>query len=112
MKIGIVTPQDPKTGISMYSASLAVELKNLGNDVSIISPNNSTDKLPIKHEDIDYISPNKYASEDYDITHFQLANSNLHEFQLHLLDDHHKELKNMSNIITTVHDARNFDSFN
>ena len=57
--------------------------------MSIISPNNSIDKLPIKHEDINYISPNNYVPEDYDITHFQLANSNLHEFQLHLLDDHH-----------------------
>ena len=111
MKIGIVTPQDPKTGISIYSAILAVELQNLDNDVSIISPNNSYDKLPFNHDDIDYVSPSKYASEDYDITHFQLANSKYHEFQLHLLDDHHKELKNESNIITTVHDARNFDSF-
>jgi glycosyltransferase involved in cell wall biosynthesis len=112
MKIGIVTPQDPKTGISIYSAILAVELQNLGKDVSIISPNNSIDKLPIKHEDINYISPNNYVPENYDITHFQLANSNLHEFQLHLLDDHHNKLKDMSNIITTVHDARNFDTFN
>ncbi len=28
------------------------------------------------------------------------------------MDDHSKKLKNNSNIITTVHDARNFDSFN
>jgi glycosyltransferase involved in cell wall biosynthesis len=111
MKIGIVTPLDPKTGISIYAAILAVELQNLGKDVSIISPDNSFDNLPIKHEDINYISPNNYVPEDYDITHFQLASSNLHEFQLHLLDDHHKKLKNSSNIITTIHDARNFDSF-
>lgn len=112
MKIGIVTPQDPKTGISIYSAILAVELQNLDNYVSIISPNNSNNKLPFNHDDINYVTPSEYASEDYDITHFQLANSKYHEFQLHLLDEHHKELKNKSNIITTVHDARNFDSFN
>ena len=112
MKIGMVTPLDPRTGISIYSAILAVELKNLGEEVSIISPDNSSNQLPVNLEDIEVITPDDYDSDDYDVTHFQLANSNLHEFQLHLLDDHSKKLKNNSNIITTVHDARNFDSFN
>jgi len=111
MKIGMVTPQDPRTGISIYAAILAVELKNLGEEVSIITPDNSSNQLPVNLDDINIISPENYDTDDYDITHFQLANSNQHEFQLHLLDDHRKKLKNNSNTITTVHDARNFDSF-
>ncbi len=47
MKIGMVTPLDPRTGISIYSAILAVELKNLGEEVSIISPDNSSNQLPV-----------------------------------------------------------------
>ena len=30
MKVGIVTPMDPRTGISTYSVSLAMELLKLG----------------------------------------------------------------------------------
>ncbi len=111
MKIGIVTPLDPRTGISIYSAILAVELENLGEDVSIIRPENSSN-LNVNNENIRLLSPENYEAENYDITHFQLANSNMHEFQLHLLDHHREKLKMNSNIITTVHDARNFDSFN
>ncbi len=111
MKIGMVTPQDPRTGISIYAAILVAELKNLGEDVSIITPDNSSNQLPVNLDDIKIISPENYDVDDYDITHFQLANSNLHEFQLHLLDKQSKKLKNNSNTVTTVHDARNFDSF-
>ena len=92
MKIGMVTPLDPRTGISIYSAILAVELKKLGEEVSIISPDNSSNQLPVNLEDIEVITPENYDSDDYDITHFQLANSNLHEFQLHLLNDHRRNL--------------------
>ena len=109
MKIGIVTPLDPRTGISSYSQILADELANLGENVSLISPEISN---PYIDEDIKFVSHEDYESEDYDITHFQMANSHLHEFQLHLLENNVKQFKNSSNIITTVHDARNFDSFN
>lgn len=109
MKIGIVTPLDPRTGISSYSQILAGELANLGENVSLISPEISN---PYIDKDIKFVSHEDYESEDYDITHFQMANSHLHEFQLHLLENNVTQFKNSSNIITTVHDARNFDSFN
>jgi len=112
MNIGMITPLDPRTGISIYSAILAVELENLGEKVSIITPETSFNQLAVNLKDVNMISPENYDVDDYDVNHFQLANSNLHEFQLHLLDDHSEELKNNSNIITTVHDARNFDPFN
>jgi glycosyltransferase involved in cell wall biosynthesis len=112
MNIGIVAPLDPRTGISTYSGILALELSKLGEDVTIISPKISTEDMPYGHEDLNIISPIDYDVNNYDITHFQLANSTLHEFQLHLLEDHQEQLKNNANIITTVHDARNFDSFN
>jgi len=77
--------------------------------VSLISPEISNQYID---NDIKFVSHKDYESEDYDITHFQMANSHLHEFQLHLLENNVKQFKNSSNIITTVHDARNFDSFN
>ena len=112
MKVGIVTPMDPRTGISTYSVSLAMELQKLGVKVSIISLENSSNRMLIQDEIIKIVQPENYDVEDYDITHFQLANSYLHEFQLHILQNHYKKLMNNSNIITTVHDARNFDAFN
>lgn len=110
MKIGIVTPLDPRTGISSYSQILAGELANLGEDVSLISPEIS--KQFFTDDDVKFVSQENYESDDYDIIHFQMANSHLHEFQLHLLENNANQFKNSSNIITTVHDARNFDSFN
>ena len=61
---------------------------------------------------MEYITPNNYDVNDYDVTHFQLGYSNLHEFQYHLLGENFEDLKNNPNIITTVHDSRNFDAFN
>lgn len=112
MKVGIITPMDPRTGISNYSETLAIELLKLGEEVTIISPENSSNTLLVKQEKMHFILPENYDSNEYDVTHFQLANSPLHEFQLHILNDHLKELEDNQNIITTVHDARNFDVFN
>ena len=111
MKVGIVTPLDPHTGISVYSGTLAIELQKLGEEVSIISPEINFNELKTKQKQLKFISPENYEVEDFDITHFQLANSYLHEFQLHILEDHRKKLKSNSNIVTTIHDARNFDVF-
>ena len=66
MKIGMVTPQDPRTGISIYAAILAAELKNLGEDVSIITPDNSSNQLPVNLDDIKIISPENYDADDYE----------------------------------------------
>jgi len=106
MKIAIVSPMDPRTGISGYSQGLASALSNLDEDVTIISPDS-----PSKSYGYDTILPEEYSAKDYDVTHFQIACSRLHEFQLHLVQSHYEEMKN-TNIITTVHDARNFDAFN
>ena len=54
MKIGIVTPLDPRTGISSYSQILAGELANLGEDVSLISPEIS--KQFFTDEDVKFVS--------------------------------------------------------
>ena len=111
MKIAIVAPMDPRTGISNYSETLAIELLKLGEEIGIVSPENTSNPFLIEHSKMRTVTPENFDDEDYDITHFQLANSPLHEFQLHLLKDKRKTLKNNPNIITTVHDARNFDPF-
>jgi glycosyltransferase involved in cell wall biosynthesis len=112
MKIGIIAPMDPRTGISNYSETLVMELLKFGEDVSIISPENSKNQGLIKHPNFNHVDPQNYRVDDYGISHFQLANSPLHEFQLHIINKHKDELLNNSNVITTVHDARNFDVFN
>ncbi len=112
MKIAIIAPMDPRTGISNYSETLAIELLNLEQEVDIVSPENSKNSQIIHMDNMNHIKPENYHVEDYDLTHFQLANSPLHEFQLHILYDHKNDLLDNSSIITTVHDARNFDAFN
>ena len=93
MKIGIVTPLDPHTGISVYSGTLAIELQRMGEEVSIISPEINFNELKTKQKQLKFISPENYEVEDFDITHFQLANSYLHEFQLHILEDQQKKIE-------------------
>ena len=112
MKTAIITPTDPLTGISNYSENLAIELLKLDVKVSLISPKNSINKLLTSNENMEYVTPDNYNVDDYDVTHFQLGNSTKHEFQFHLLGENFKDLKNNSNVITTVHDSRNFDVFN
>jgi glycosyltransferase involved in cell wall biosynthesis len=112
MKAAIIAPMDSRTGISNYSENLAIELLKLGVEISIISPNNTSNELLISNKNMEYITPNNYDVNDYDVTHFQLGNSNLHEFQYHLIGENFEDLKNNQNIITTVHDSRNFDVFN
>ncbi|MTK63828.1 MAG: glycosyltransferase family 4 protein [Methanobacterium sp.] len=111
MKIAIVAPMDPRTGISNYSETLAIELLKLGQDVDIVSPENSINSYLNTHKRMNHVRPENYTVGDYDVTHFQLANSPLHEFQLHILSAKNEDLFRNSNIITTVHDARNFDVF-
>lgn len=112
MKIAIVAPMDPRTGISNYSETLVLELLKLGQNVDIISPENSENSNLTNEKRMKHVQPENYSVDNYDVTHFQLANSPLHEFQLHILSDHKNDLISHSNIITTVHDARNFDVFN
>jgi glycosyltransferase involved in cell wall biosynthesis len=112
MKTAIITPTDPRTGISNYSENLAIELLKLDVEISIISPKNSPNKLLTTNDNMEHITPENYDVNDYDVTHFQLGNSPLHEFQFHILGENFKDLKNNPNIVTTVHDARNFDVFN
>ncbi|MCE7698189.1 MAG: hypothetical protein K8E24_004925 [Methanobacterium paludis] len=109
MKIGIISPLNPRTGISNYSETLALEFSKLGEKVDIISP--ETFNSSLKRENVTVIAPDDYEVQNYDINHFQLGNSSFHEFQVHLLKEHEEELKN-SMIITTIHDARNFDALN
>lgn len=111
MKIAIVAPMDPRTGISNYSETLAIELLKLGEEVDIVSPENTSNPFLTEHVKMRNVAPENFNDQDYDIIHFQLANSPLQEFQLHILEDKHKTLKTNPNIITTVHDARNFDTF-
>jgi len=111
MRIAIVAPMDPRTGISNYSETLAIELIKLGQDIDIISPENSSNSYLKSQENMNHVRPEDYSVNEYDVTHFQLANSPLHEFQLHILYDNREDLHKNSNIITTVHDARNFDLF-
>ena len=103
---------DARTGISNYSETLAIELLNLGQEVDIVSPENSENTQLIHMDRMKHVNPEGYNVGDYDVSHFQLANSPLHEFEFHILYDHKKDLLNNSSIITTVHDARNFDVFN
>jgi glycosyltransferase involved in cell wall biosynthesis len=112
MKIALVAPMDPKTGISNYTETLAIELLKLGQKVDIVAPENSKNTQLTKMDGVNHTLPEDYKVSNHDVTHFQLANSPLHEFQLHLIQDHKKDLTLNSNIITTVHDARNFDVFN
>jgi len=111
MKIALIAPMDPRTGISNYSETLALELLNKGQKVDIVSPENSQNSRLTSMDKMKHVKPENYHVEDYDVTHFQLANSPLHEFQFHMLYDHKNDLINNSSIITTVHDARNFDLF-
>lgn len=111
MKIAIVAPMDPRTGISNYSENLAIELIKLGQDVDVVSPENSSNSYLKNQENMNHVKPEDYSVNEYDVTHFQLANSPLHEFQLHIVHDNHQDLLKNSSIITTVHDARNFDIF-
>ena len=112
MRIAIVAPMDPRTGISNYSETLAIELLKLGQNVDIVSPENSENTNLTREKRMKHVKPKDYTVDDYDVTHFQLANSPLHEFQIHVLNNHKKDLITNPNIITTVHDARNFDVFN
>ena len=112
MKIALVAPLDPKTGISNYTETLAIELLKQGNEVDIVSPENSENIQLTQMDGMNHSLPENYRVSDHDVTHFKLANSPLHEFQLHILHDHKSDLLKNPNIITTVHDARNFDAFN
>ena len=56
----------------------------------------------INHDKLEIITPEEFSEKEYDVIHFQLANSPLHEFQLHMMEDHQKTFKQNSNIITTV----------
>lgn len=112
MKIAIVAPMDPRTGISNYSETLAIELIKLGQDVDVVSPENSYNSYLKNQKNMNHVRPEDYSVDEYDVTHFQLANSPLHEFQLHIIYDKREDLLKNSNILTTVHDARNFDIFN
>jgi len=111
MKIAIVAPMDPRTGISNYSETLAIEFIKLGQDVDIVSPNNSYNSYLSSQKRMNHVKPEEYTVDEYDVTHFQLANSPLHEFQFHILSENNEDLLKNDNIITTVHDARNFDIF-
>jgi glycosyltransferase involved in cell wall biosynthesis len=111
LKIAIIAPMDPKTGISNYSETLAIELIKLGQDVDVVSPENSCNTYLTSQERMNHVKPQDYSVNDYDVTHFQLANSPLHEFQLHILLDNSEDLIKNDSIVTTVHDARNFDVF-
>ena len=110
MKIAILTPLNPRTGISSYSEVLALELSKLGEGISLISPYSTNNKL-IKQNQIKITSPNEYNPNNYDINHFQLGNSSFHEFQIHILKKYLDEFHN-TKVVTTVHDARNFDGVN
>lgn len=111
MKIAVVSPLDSRTGLSNYSETIAMELSRLNEEVYIISPKTPPFNSTLKQNNVKIISPMDYKPSNYDITHFQLANSSFHEFQVHLLKKHQNELEN-SKIITTIHDARNFDALN
>lgn len=91
MKIGIISPLNPRTGISNYSETLALEFSKLGEKVDIISP--GTFNSTLKQENVTVIAPEDYEIQNYDINHFQLGNSPFHEFQVHLLKEHKNELK-------------------
>lgn len=112
MKAAIITPTDPHTGVSNYSENLAIELLKLDLKISIISPKNFSNTFLTSNENMEHITPENYDVNDYDVTHFQFGNSHLHEFQYHLLGENFKDLKNNPNVVTTVHDGRNFDVFN
>lgn len=112
MKIALVAPMDPKTGISNYTETLAIELLKLGQTVDIVSPENSKNTQLTNMTGVNHVLPENYEVYNHDVTHFQLANSPLHEFQLHILNDNKEDLIENPNILTTVHDSRNFDVFN
>ncbi len=111
MRIAIVAPMDARTGISNYSETLSIELIRLGEDVTVVAPENSQNSV-LLNMGMNYVEPENYEVDDYDLTHFQLACSPLHEYQLHIINKHRKKLLNNMNVVTTVHDARNFDLFN
>lgn len=111
MKIALVAPMDPKTGISNYTENLAIELLNLDQKVDVVSPENSQNTYLTKMDGMNHTLPENYKVYNYDVTHFQLACSSLHEFQLHLINDNKEDLIKNPNIITTIHDVRNFDAF-
>ncbi len=106
MKIGMISPLDPQTGISKYSEILAHELKQLGHDVDLIS--STTNHFKEKKIQGKIIHLESYNPKHYDILHFQLGNSHFHEFQLHIL----KKSAENSKIVTTIHDTRNFGAMN
>ena len=51
MKAAIIAPMDSRTGISNYSENLAIELLKLGVEISIVSPNNTSNELLISNEE-------------------------------------------------------------
>lgn len=108
MKIALISPLNKRTGISKYSYTLCMALRQQGIDVDLIYQSAPENLFAIQEDGfVKYCTTVDFIKNvnHYDILHFQSGNSKFHHFQNHFLFLANFFLKRKFEIIATMHDG-------